>query len=938
MLDPRRFQAPGFALLPAVFAGLLLSGCATTAPEAPAPPTAPAVTVEAPAPDFSGMPPLIDRNVFFDDPEIAGAQISPDGRFITFRRPYREVMNIWIKAADEPFEAARPLTADTERPVRGYSWSRDGRFILYSQDKGGDENFRIYAVDPGADPDPETGVPPAQDLTPLEDVRAFIYAVPKATPGHIIVGLNDRDPALHDVYRLDLETGERQLLVRNDFNVAAWIPDLSGDIRLALRQTPDGGTEILSLVDGRLGDTLYDCTFEESCAPIRFHKDGHQAYIVSNKGEDVDLTRLMLLDTATGEATLVESDPVGEVDFGAPIFSDVTDELIATAYLGDRLRIYPRDEAFVRLLADLEAKLPDGELNLTSSTADEQRFLVSVSRDVDPGSVFLYDRATGEVEELYRSRPELPSEHLAPMQALRYPARDGVEIPAYLTLPLGREPQGLPTVIVPHGGPWARDYWGYDSWAQFLANRGYAVLQPNFRGSSGYGKEFLNAGNMEWGTGIMQHDITDGVRYLVEQGIADPDQVAIMGGSYGGYATLAGLAFTPELYAAGVSIVGPSNIFTLLNSIPPYWGPIRKIFHLRVGDPEDPEQRERLEAQSPFFHAENIQAPLLVIQGANDPRVRQTESDQIVVALRELERDVEYVVAPDEGHGFAGRENRLAMIARIEEFLGDRLDGRYQDGIEPEIEERLAAITVDVAEVELPELPTGADAARTAPLPVPAADKVAPLALRYQLELALGGGQQLTVDAVRVVEREEREGVDTWRVATTTETPMGSMSDVYWLDSSSLRPIHRSTRQGPATIELSFADDRATGMLKAGPQEMPLEVALSAPVYGSDGALEVVLGALPLRPGYRTTLRTVEAGMTQQVRLWSVRVEGEETITVPAGTFDTFEVALEPLDGEGGGGTLWLATEEPWFVVKALLNLPPAMGGGTATMRLLGEE
>ncbi|MGK2858073.1 MAG: S9 family peptidase, partial [Thermoanaerobaculia bacterium] len=646
--------------------------CAT----APPPPAAPATASSSSYLDR--LPPLIDRTLFFDDPKIASAQISPDGRFISFRKPYNDVMNIWVKGVNEPFEAARPITADTALPVPAYFWSEDGSFILYVQDKGGNENYHVYAVDPAAPADSATGVPPSRNLTPFENVRAMIYAVPEGTPNEILVGLNDRDAALHDVHRLDIRTGAHQMIIRNEQNVAAWVADLNGHVGLAWRQTPDGGSEMVRVEDGALGRVLYSCSFEETCQPIRFHKNAREVYIISDKGADVNFSRLMLLDLESGATTLVEGDPENQVDFGQPIFSDRTEELIGTAYIGDRVRIYPRDDEFARVLADLRSKLPDGELGFSSSTEDERLLTVSVSRDVNPGSVYLYDTSSGALEKLYDSRPELPSESLAPMQPVRYRARDGREIPAYLTVPKGVDAKNLPVVILPHGGPWARDVWGYNSFAQFLANRGYAVMQINFRGSTGYGKSHLNAGNDEWGTGAMQHDITDGVRWLVEQGIADPKRVGIMGGSYGGYATLAGLTFTPDLYAAGVDIVGPSNLITLLNSIPAYWGPIRKIFTMRMGDPEIPEEKARLEAQSPLFRAAEIKAPLLVIQGANDPRVKKAEADQIVIALRDLGRPTEYLVAPDEGHGFAGRENRLAMFARIEEFLSKHLGGRYQ--------------------------------------------------------------------------------------------------------------------------------------------------------------------------------------------------------------------------------------------------------------------
>jgi len=654
---------------------------------------------EAPVETAEAEPPLLDRDLFFGNPDIAGAQISPDGEHVAFIKEYENgIRNIWIKTRDEAFEDARPLTAD-ERPVPFYFWTQDGKYVLYVQDKDGNEDFHIYAVDPRAEPDEGSDVPPARNLTPLEGVRAFIYAVPERTPNQILIGLNDRDPRFHDVYRLDLTTGERELLIRNDTQVAFWVSDLDGNVRLAYRQTADGGAEILKVADGELGDAVYVCNQRETCQPIRFHRDGEKVYLQSNKGDDVDLIRLLLMDAETGETQLVEADPEGEVDFGGAAFDDATEELMATVYVGDRVRIYPKTEQAEAALATLREQLPDGELNVSSQTSDSRLWIVSVSRDVDPGSVYLFDQEAGTTEKLYSSRPELPSEHLAEMRPVRYTARDGLEVPAYLTLPPGKGETNLPVVVFPHGGPWYRDSWGYNSYAQFLANRGYAVLQPNFRGSTGYGKEYLNAGNKEWGTGAMQHDISDGVQYLVDEGIADPDRVCIMGGSYGGYATLAGLAFTPDLYACGVSIVGPSNLITLLNTIPPYWAPMRKLFDVRLGNPDDPEDRERLIAQSPLNSAEQIKAPLMVIQGANDPRVKQAESDQIVEAMYRLGREVKYLVTPDEGHGSRAEKNRLALNVAWEKFLADHLDGRYQEEVDPEIAAHLETLWVDPASV-----------------------------------------------------------------------------------------------------------------------------------------------------------------------------------------------------------------------------------------------
>jgi len=896
-----------------------------------------AIAADEAAGDYlSDLPPLIDRDVFFGDPEIAGAQISPDGKRVSFRKPYNGVMNIWVKKPSQPFDAATPMTADTERPVMGYFWTQDSRYILYVQDKGGDENYHVYAVDPKGKAGKD-GVPEARDLTPIEGAKAQIYAVPEATPNRILVGLNDRDPAMHDVYRLDIDTGERTLVIQNDANVAAWEADLAGNVRLAFRTTDDGGSEILVVEDGKLGKAIYTCSFEESCVPYRFHKDGKRVYIVSDKGDDVDLARLMLMDAETGETELVESDPEGEVDFGAALFSDVTEELVGTVYIGDRQRIYPRTDGLKKELEFLRANLPDGELGVASSTKDERYRIVYVSRDVNPGEAWFFDSKKMKLKKLYDSRPDLPSEHLATMRPVRYKARDGLEIPAYLTVPKGVEGENLPTIIVPHGGPWSRDVWGYEPITQFLANRGYAVLLPNFRGSTGYGKSFLNAGNKEWGTGAMQHDLTDAVKYLVSEGIADPERVAIMGGSYGGYATLAGVTFTPDLYAAGVSIVGPSNIITLLDSIPPYWGPIKNIFFKRVGDPDDPEDRKRLEEQSPFYHATEIKAPLLVIQGANDPRVKQAESDMIVVALRDLERPVEYLVAPDEGHGFAGEENRLAMFAVAEEFLAKHLGGRYQKGASPKIEERIATLTVDIDTVEMPMVPQGFEMAKTSPLPVPDVTSLKPSRVGYVTEVTRSTGEVMTIESTRELATDTLDEREVWRVAALASLPQGDVSDVYYLDATDLGPLRREVRQGPASVDLDFSDETVTGLINMGGREMPIDVTLDAPVLGNDAALETVLCQLPLESGYTTAVRTFDP-RSQKVRVFSFEVTGEETVEVEAGTFETWKATMTALDDQGGDGTLWLSKSKPGFKVRSEFQLPAMMGGGTISTRLKTQE
>ena len=435
----------------------------------------------------------------------------------------------------------------------------------------------------------------------------------------------------------------------------------------------------------------------ETCAPIKFHKDNKRVYIQNNKG-NLDLSELDLLDVETGKLEKVEGDPLGKVDFGGANFSDVSDELIATSYEDSRTRIYWKDKAFEKDYNNIKKKVGDREISMQSSTTDETKFIVATFSDVDPGTVWLYDRKSGDLSKLYEVREKLDRKALAPMTSITYKSSDGLEIPAYLTLPKGVKAKNLPLVIFPHGGPWARDSWGYNTFAQLLANRGYAVLSPNFRGSTGYGKKFLNAGNNEWGQ-KMQDDLTWGAKHLISEGIVDAKRVGIMGGSYGGYATLAGVTFTPDMYAAAVAIVAPSNLKTLLESIPPYWEAGRVIFYKRMGDPNTPEGLAQLKRQSPLYSADKIKTPLMVVQGANDPRVNKRESDQIVIALRDRKYPVEYLVAPDEGHGFARPVNNLAMIATSEKFLAKYLGGRYQESMTPEVSKRLKEITVDPKDV-----------------------------------------------------------------------------------------------------------------------------------------------------------------------------------------------------------------------------------------------
>ncbi|HZI86647.1 MAG TPA: prolyl oligopeptidase family serine peptidase, partial [Pyrinomonadaceae bacterium] len=485
------------------------------------------------------QPALIDRELFFGDPEISGAQLSPDGKFIAFVKPLKGTRNIWVKRTEEPFEAAKPVTADKSRPVTQYFWSRDGKYILFVQDKAGDENYNVYAVNPSDSPTAGEDVPTARNLTDAKGIRAAIYAVPRSEPDTMYIGLNDRDKAWHDLYKVKISTGERTLMRQNTERITGWVFDLKDQLKLASRAAENGDTEVLR-VDEKGFTKVYSCNVFESCGPIQYHKDGQRVYFLTNKGSGSDLIKLTLFNPTTGKEETVESDPLNRVDFSGANFSEVSDELIATTYNDERVRIYWKDKTFEADYKLLQKKLPGKELSFSNSTKDERLWLITAFSDQEPGERYLFDRQTKKLTLQYRVREKLPRASLAPMKAVRYKSSDGLEIPAYLTLPKGVEAKNLPAVVVPHGGPWGRDSWGYNGFAQFLANRGYAVLMPNFRASTGYGKKFLDAGNKEWGQ-KMQDDVTWGAKYLIAEGIADPKRIGIMGGSYGGYATLAGV-------------------------------------------------------------------------------------------------------------------------------------------------------------------------------------------------------------------------------------------------------------------------------------------------------------------------------------------------------------------------------------------------------------
>ena len=609
---------------------------------------------------------LIPLQDFFRNPEKDGFKISPNGEYLSFLMPWQRRLNIYVQKIGQ--DQAVRITASTQRDITTYLWAKNQR-LVYLMDRNGDENFRAYAVNVDG-----SGF---KELTPFEGVRVRIIDELEDSPDEILIGMNRRNPKIFDAYRLNVFTGELKLVGENPGNISGWLADNAGQLRVAVATDGVNDTLLYRQTEADPFRAVVTTNFKDTLAPLCFTFDNRYLYVSANLGRDkqaiyrYDLDHGKLMD-------LIYEHP--EVDVATVLRSKARKVLTGVSFFTARRHYHFFDQARKELQETLEQKLPgcevvagDGAPNLKSK--DETRIIVRTFSDRSRGAYYLYNRVTGELKKLTEVSPWLQETELADMQPIQYQSRDGLTIQGYLTLPKGLEPKNLPVVVNPHGGPWARDHWGFNPEVQFLANRGLAVLQMNFRSSTGYGKAFWQAGFKEWGR-KMQNDITDGVQWLIRQGIADPKRVGIYGGSYGGYATLAGLTFTPELYVAGVDYVGPSNLFTLLASFPAYWGLEVQKFYEMVGDPV--KDKALLTEISPLFHVERIEAPLFVAQGAHDPRVKQAESDQIVAALRKRGVEVTYMVKENEGHGFHNEENRFDFYRAMEGFWGKYLRSRVE--------------------------------------------------------------------------------------------------------------------------------------------------------------------------------------------------------------------------------------------------------------------
>ena len=607
---------------------------------------------------------LIPREVVFGNPEKANPRLSPDGTMMSYLAPVNGVLNVWIGTIGK--NDARPVTKDTLRGIRRYFWAGDNKHIMYLQDEGGNENWRLYSV--GIDDD-KTAC-----LTPFENVQVQIVDRNKHFPNELLIGMNKENPQVHDVYHLDLTTGDIKMVAKNPGNVMGWLTDANFKVRGCVMSNDKAGYDFM-IRENEDADwkQLVSWGSEDAMAsyPVSFTKDGKSVYMIDSR--NANSGRLVKMDIATGEIEVLAEDP--QYDVSGIIQNPDTYEIEAVTFLKDRQEMVIMDES---VRPDYEAimKTDHGDIFLSSRDDADDTWLIGFDADDGPIPYYSYDRSTKKATFLFYHRSILKEYTLEKMEPVSFTARDGLVIHGYITYPPGKERKNLPMVLNVHGGPWYRDAWGYNPEAQWMANRGYVCFQVNYRGSTGYGKDFLNASNKEWG-GKMHDDLVDAVNWAVKQGIADPKKIAIYGGSYGGYAALVGATFTPDLFCCAVDIVGPSNLVTWITSIPPYWSTMLDILYKRIGNPETEE--EFLKSRSPLFKADQIKIPMLIAQGANDPRVPQAESEQITEALKANNIEYKYILFPDEGHGFARPENRLKFYAAAEKFLAKYLGGRYEE-------------------------------------------------------------------------------------------------------------------------------------------------------------------------------------------------------------------------------------------------------------------
>jgi dipeptidyl aminopeptidase/acylaminoacyl peptidase len=837
--------------------------------------------------------PLIDRELFFNYPEIRNGKLSPDGKMVAFLKASKGIMNIWVKNVNEPASKSRVLTT-SDYPLTDFSWTGDSKLILFAHSIWENENFNVYAVDPNETVDSlSNGTPTVRNLTPLDSVSTVLYQVSRKNPDLAWVGVNNRDKKWYDLYSLEISSGNLKLIRRNKDSISRWIFDWAENPQVGIRyRSSDSTSEYLRLNKDGSSTKIFESSVLDISEPLSFSSDNQWIYVKSNKGQDQDLVKLIMVNLSNMKIVDVEEDPQHKVDLDDCIFSHATHEPVFTTYTDNRKRTYFKDSSLESDFQFLQKKFPGREISFLDFSDNDSLVLFSTGADDRLTQVYLFDRNQKQTSLQYIPQAGLrPYEsHFSKMQSIVYQSSDGTNISAYLTMPKGFASKNLPVIILPHDGPWSRDKWGFNNVVQWLANRGYAVLQMNFRGSAGFGKKFLNAGNKQWGT-LMQDDITWGVNELIGRGIADPRRVGILGANFGGYAVLAGLAFTGDVYAAGVDIDGPSNLLLTYSSLPNSWSGTRKTFSSRVGDTASNSARNLLVKQSPMLADANIRTPLMIVYGTNDPMVTKNENDHIVVTMRDSSRKVEYLILPGDSYPFTNISNEMACFARIENFLGKYLRGRSQESMKPETANRLKEIQQDIANTTVGvAVPVTAMAA----FPTPSSD-LATGNYNYTILVEVPG-RRVPLAMSRLI---MSDSANNWVVTDQITGQTGDQADEATYQKGTLKPEIRRTQQRGKTAEYSFNGTEITSTLP--------DKTVSASVDGAylhDGAgMDLLIARLPLREGYRSGFYLI--GDDGKAKLYQIKVVGKDTIN----NEPCFIVELTNADNTGISTRLWINME-----------------------------
>ncbi|MFI5154116.1 MAG: prolyl oligopeptidase family serine peptidase [Chitinophagales bacterium] len=872
---------------------------------------------DVPAP--SGQPlPLIDREFFFGNPEFIDPKLSPDGRMISFLRAYKGILNIWVKKTEDPFSKSYPITA-SEEPVNNSYWTLDSRLILFSHNTWENDIYNVFAVDPVDSVESPLGVPYVHNLYPSDSQSVKIIRASALDSDLLWVGSMNKDQPFDDLYKFRISTGSLTLIRKNADRISQIFFDWNEVPRIGIRyESKDSSLELLRLNKDGSSTKIYDCSNLDICKIIGFSADNQWVYIKTNKGEQQDLVKLIRLNPETMKWNDVEQDPLNKVDLGRVLLGDSTHDLLFTSYFDDNLRVYWKDSSYQQDELFLRSKFPDRQIAFQQSSTNEQRYLITISADDKLPQVYSFDRDTKSLILQYTEYSRLkPFENaLSKIQPETYQSSDGMNIGAYLSMPKGYPSKNLPLIVMPHDGPWSRDYRGFNHIVQWLNSRGYAVLQMNYRGSSGFGKKFLNAGNRQWGL-LMQDDITWGINDLIGRGIADPRRIAIMGNGYGGYAALAGLAFTSDIYTAAVAIDGPSNLITLIGSIPANWNKSKRIFAERVGDDSRHDGRIKLERTSPLFADSAIKSPLLMIQDRYRSRIAKIESDQLVIDLRDSGRKVEYLDISEESQNASRTSNQSVAFARAESFLGKNLHARYQESVRPDVARRLQEITVDIAAL------TPGIAKVFSPLQkfdAPGAD-LNQGSYTYGVMADLRN-RRIPLNMTRTIVDDSLN----WIVTDKITGQMGEQTDEAVYQKGSLIPVSRKTTQRNATNEYDYFGNDIRANLSGKTVNSSIEGA-----YLHDGAgIDMLIARMPLKEGFESAFNLV--GDDGKPKLYQLKVLGMEKMNGA----NCYKVQLTNVDNTTINTLMWISPSQKmaYRIVVPLAALP----GAKMTIDLLQQS